>query len=131
MTDKDIQTKYHNPQSKNKEWCCAYYKKVYLTSRSTSGHLRHLVEYYKVRDRSVWGVKVQNIQKSIEQAFATAEANPVKRRCLDANIVQQDKLETLWVHTVVSCYLSFRLVENLEFCAFIRYLNKDAKQLFA
>ena len=72
-----------------------------------------------------------NIQKSMEQALATAEANPTKRRRLNTDTIKQDKLEALWVRAIVSCNLSFRLVENVEFRAFIKYLNEDAELLLA
>ena len=37
----------------------------------------------------------KNIQKSLQAAFAQADANPQKRRRLDTEEVSQDKLESL------------------------------------
>ena len=126
-----MQTKYYNIYSKLKEWRCAYCHKTYLTSGSTSAPKAHLIDFHQIPDGSARGVKVMNIQKSMEQALATAEANPTKRRRLDTDTIEQDKLEALWVRAIVSCNLSFRLVENVEFRAFIKYLNEDAELLLA
>ena len=95
MPDYDMQTKYYNIYSKLKEWRCAYYYKTYLTSGSTSAPKAHLIDFHKIPDSSTRGVKVINIQKSIEQALATAEANPTKRRRLNIDTIKQDKLEAL------------------------------------
>lgn len=131
MPDDEMQMKYYNRHTGLEEWRCAYCEKSYLTSGSTSGPARHLIDFHSIPDGSSRGVKVMNIQKSMEQAFAVAEANPAKRRRLDTDTIEQDKLEALWVRTIVSCNLSFRLVENPEFRAFINYLNEDAEPLLA
>jgi hypothetical protein len=95
MPDYDMQTKYYNIHSMLKEWRCAYCYKTYLTSGSTSAPKAHLIDFYKIPNSSARGVKVMNIQKSIEQALATAEANPAKRRRLNTDTIEQDKLEAL------------------------------------
>src|SRR6266536_5282006 len=131
MPDHDIQTKYYNIYSNLEEWRCAYCHKTYLTSRSTSAPKAHLIDFYMIPDGSARGVKAMNIQKSIEQALAIVEANPTKRRRLDVDTIKQDKLEALWVRAIVSCNLYFRLVENFEFRAFIKYFNEEAELLLA
>jgi hypothetical protein len=131
IPDEDMQTKYLNPDSGYEEWRCYYCEKTYLTSGSTSGPARHLTQYHKIPDGSARGIRAMNVQKSLHQAFAQADANPAKRRRLDSETIHQDKLEALWVRAVVSCNLSFRLVENPEFRAFISYLNNKAKELLA
>jgi len=95
MPDHDIQTKYYNIYSNLEEWRCAYCHKTYLTSGSTSAPKAHLIDFHMIPDGSARGVKAMNIQKSMEQALAIAEANPTKRRCLDADTIKQDKLEAL------------------------------------
>jgi hypothetical protein len=64
----------------------------------------------------------------METAITHVEANPYKRRRLDAKEVSQDELETLWVRCLVSCNLSFNIVANPEFRAFVLYLNSTAKE---
>ena len=131
MLDHDIQTKYYNIYSNLKEQRYAYCYKTYLTSGSISALKAYLIDFYIIPNSSTRGVKAINIQKSIEQALAIAEANPTKRRRLNTDTIKQDKLEALQVHAIVSYNLSFRLVENLEFRAFIKYLNEDAELLLA
>ena len=83
-----MQTKYYNIHSKLEEWRCAYCHKTYLTSRSTSAPKAHLIDFHKIPNGSIRGVKVMNIQKSIEQALAIVEANPTKRRRLDLDTIK-------------------------------------------
>jgi hypothetical protein len=118
-----MQTKYYNDNTKQEEWRCRYYSKAYACSSGTGAPSRHLKEFYEILKESVRDVTVKNIQKSIEDAFTQAEANPQKRRRLDSDEVSQDKLETLWVRCLVSCNLAFNIVYNPEFRAFITYLN--------
>ena len=131
MPDEDMQTKYYNESSGLEEWRCGYCSKTYLTSRSTSGPVGHLKVDHEILKDSQRSTKAQNIQKSLKEAYAQAAANPQKRRRIDTEKVEQDKLEALWVRCLVSCNLSFNMVNNTEFYAFISYLNSEAEDFLA
>ena len=131
MPDEDMQTKYYNEVTKLEEWRCRYYTKTYLTSGSTSGPGNHLEDFHEIPRDSPRDTVVKNIQRSLKSAFATAAANPQKRRRLDTDEVSQDKLESLWVRCLVSCNLAFNIVSNPEFRAFILYLNSQAEEFLA
>ena len=95
MPDIDIQTKYHNENTNVEEWRCRYCTKVYALSGGTGAPGRHLEEYYNIPRESPRDIAVKNIQKSLAEAFAQAEAHPQKRRRIDMETVSQDKLESL------------------------------------
>lgn len=131
MPDEDPQTYYVNEMSGKGEWRCRYCTKTYLLSGSTSGPGGHLEEVHALPRDSPRTTKAANITYSLETAFAQAAANPQKRRRPDTTSIDQDQLEVLWVRCLVSCNLSFRMIENTEFRAFIKYLNPDAEELLA
>jgi len=95
MPNEDIQTKYHNIISRLEEWRCRYCSKTYVTSRSTSGPVGHLKVDHEIPRDSQRNTKAKNVQKSLEKAFAQVDANPQKRRRLNTEQVEQDKLEAL------------------------------------
>jgi hypothetical protein len=130
MPDPDTQTKYHNKDNRE-EWRCRYCTRTYLTSGSTSGPKKHLIQVHGLTEEDDRDSRAQQIQTSMEQTFAIAEAHPQKRRRLDPETIQQDRLEVLWVRAVASCNLSFRLVESTEFRAFLIYLNQEVENTLA
>ncbi len=71
-----MQTKYYNEMTRLEEWRCRYYSKTYLTLGSTSGPAAHLEEYHQIPKDSKRNIKALNVQKSLQQAFTQAEANP-------------------------------------------------------
>jgi len=130
MPHDDMYTLYYGDDG-GEVWRCRYCAnaKPYKVSGSTSGPAGHLTDYHGIPGGSARDVQAKNVQRSLEQGFATARANPQKRRRPDTETIEQDKLEALWVRCVVSCNLSFRLVANTEFRAFVKYLNEDAESL--
>jgi hypothetical protein len=132
MPHDDMYTLYYNDDGEE-VWRCRYCAnaKLYKISGSTSGPSGHLTDYHGIPGGSARDVQAKNVQRSLEQGFATARANPQKRRRPDTETIEQDRLEALWVRCVVSCNLSFRLVANTEFRAFVKYLNEDAESLLA
>ena len=131
MPDSNMQTKYYNEITNVEEWRCRYCSKVYALSGGTGAPGRHLEDYHEISKESPRDTAVKNIQKSLSDAFAQAEAHPQKRRRLDTETVSQDKLETLWIRCLVSCNLAFNIVTNTEFRAFILYLNAQAEEFLA
>ena len=131
MPDEDMQTKYYNEITGLEEWRCRYCSTTYLTSGSTSGPSGHLQMAHELLRDAPRDAQATNIQRSLQEAFARAEANPQKRRRLDTDEVSQDKLESLWVRCIVSCNLAFNIVSNPEFRAFILYLNSKAEEFLA
>ena len=61
--------------------------KSYHTLGGTVVLRRHLEEFYEILRESLRDVTVKNIQRSLQDAFAQAEANPQKRRRLDTEEV--------------------------------------------
>ena len=131
MPDEDVQTLYFNEYTGKPEWRCRYCGKAYALSGSTSGPGGHLQDVHKLPKDSPRTAKAHNIKVSLQQAFAQATANPQKRRRPNTETIDQDQLESLWVRCLVSCNLSFRMIENTEFRAFLKYLNDDAEELMA
>jgi hypothetical protein len=131
MPDDDKQTQYFNDVTGVMEWRCRYCNQVYAISGSVSGPASHLTKKHELPNGSTRSAKAANVQKSLEEGFAAAVINQQKRKRADRDTIEQDKLEALWVRAVASCNLSFRLVENNEFRAFLRYLNQDAEDLLA
>jgi hypothetical protein len=76
MPDEDMQTLYYSEITGLEEWRCAYCDRKYLCSGGTSIASRHLIEDHEIPLQSIRGAKVQNIQKSMEAAFAQVAANP-------------------------------------------------------
>ena len=95
MPDEDMQRKYYNKVTRAEEWRCRYCEKVYASSGGTGAPGRHLVDYHEILKESKRDIKAKNVQKSIVEAIAQAAANPQKRRRLNTESIEQDKLKAL------------------------------------
>jgi hypothetical protein len=119
MPDEDMQTIYINERTGEEECRYRYCPQVYQSSGNTSGPSGHLVTVHHFEKGNGRDAKTQQIQHSMEQAFAIAAANPQKRRRIDPETINQDELEVLYVRAIAAANLPFRLVECPEFRALL------------
>ena len=124
----DMETIFKN-QKGEKEWRCRYCTTDYQLSGGTSNIEKHLNKIHELFEDSPKDKRAKNQQIALDQAMASAEANPQKRRRLNHEEAKTDLnpgvLEVLYVRFISTCNQSLRLVECPEFRAFLAYLNKD------
>jgi hypothetical protein len=132
MPDQEIETRYYNQRTGKEEWRCKHCDKTYLCSGGTAAPAKHLMDPppdgHGLAKGAPRTAKVTNIRSILQQARATAEENPRKRRRLNdqsGDSIDPDQLEVLYVRFITACSLPFRLVECSEFRALLAYLNSD------
>jgi hypothetical protein len=124
----DMETIFKN-QKGEKEWRCRYCMTDYQLSGGTSNIEKHLSKIHELFEDSPKDKRAKNQQIVLDQAMASAESNPQKRRRLNydeaTTDINPDVLEVLYVRFISACNQSLRLVECPEFRALLAYLNRD------
>ena len=102
----------------------------YVLSSGTSTILRHLEEYYNIKEDTFADKRAKNIQINIEEAMILVAETPQKRRKLNKYNsgdmpLNRDVIKVLYVRFIAACNMLLRLIKCAEFRAFFSYLNKD------
>ena len=103
-------------------WRCRYCPQEYTESGGTAIVFRHLQSVHELDIRT--NPQKERIETNIKDAFArVAQSGEYKRRCLDNTIstenLDPDVLERLYILWLTRCGISFRIVESIEFRAYI------------
>jgi hypothetical protein len=119
-------------------WKCYYCPRVYRESGGTRIISQHLRQNHRIHEFSKREERQQLVQKSIQQAMATAERSNHKRRRICSDDDDNDSfkpidpavLEVLTVKWLASCHLPLHIVDCSEFKALTTYLNAESERWF-